>query len=163
MGWLVLALAAAAVALFLLRRAVKDRHDRERELIERSRTTALYRQLYPILVQCEECCVEQVRIRPEEVRIRLYRPMNRVISFRFAERGLDPVDQPQALEALARAIATDAPSLDNPDKFYFVRKTAPREAGGRDVWYEYNVQPDYKDVMLRAWYDRPDAPDGIVQ
>ena len=162
MGWIIFGLLLAAAALLIMRRVLKNRHDRERELVERSRTTALYRQLYPILVQCENCCMEQVRIRPEEVRIRMYRPMNQEVRFRFAEQGLDPIDQPQALEALARAIAADVPSLDNPDRFYFVRKTASREVGGKDVWYEYNVQPDYKDVMLRAWYDRPDPPDGII-
>jgi len=163
MGWIILALAAAAGALYLLRRTVKDRHDRELELIERSRTTALYRQLYPILVQCENCCVEQILIRAEEIRIRMYRPMNQVVRFHFEEHGLDVIDQPEALSALAKAIPMDVPSLDDLDKFWFVRKTAPRDAGGSDVWYEYNVQPDHKDLMLRAWYDRPEPEDGIVR
>lgn len=163
MGWVILGLAVAAAVLAIALRQARDRHDRDNALIERVRTSALYTRLYPLLEKCDECCIEQVMIRPEEVRITLYKPMNRVVRFMFEEQGLDPVDQPQTLRALSRAIVMDVDCLGDPDKFYYVEKSAPRDVGTKDVWYEYNVQPDYKDQMLRAWYDQREPDEGIVR
>lgn len=161
MGWLMFGLAIAAVVLAYALRRTKDGQERDRALTERVRTSALYRQLYPILERCGQCCIEQVLIRETEIRITMYKPTNRQIRFVYAEHGLDPVDQPQTLRALARAVSVDVPRLADPDKFYFVTRTAPRDVGRRDVWYEYNVQPDYKDVMLRAWYDKQEPEEGV--
>lgn len=163
MLWLILALAAAAALLWLLRRQIKDHHDRETVLLERVRTSALYTRIYPILEKSALCCIEQVVIRGEELRIVLYKPMNYVTRFVFEEHGLDPVDQPATLKALAHAIAVDVPVLSDRSKFFFLERSAPRDIGGRDIWYEYNVQPDYKDQMLRAWYDQREPEEGIVR
>ncbi len=163
MWWIIPALAAAAAALFLLRRVLKYRQDQEAALVERMRTTALYRQLTPLLVRCQNCCVEQLLIRREEVTIRLFRPMNEVIRFNFAAQGLETVDAPEVLQALARALALDVPMLDDPDKFWFVRRSAERDLGRKDVWFEYNVQPGYRDEQLRAWYDRPSPEEGMIR
>ena len=162
-GWLILVLAVAAAGLAVTLRVLKDRNERETALVERVRTSALYRQLFPILERCQDACIEQLLIRGEEIRITMYRPMNRVVRFVFAEQGLDAIDQPQTLRALAHAVARDVPCLGDPDKFYFAMKCSQREIGGRDVWYEYNVQPDYKDVMLRAWYDQQEPEEGIIR
>lgn len=163
MGWLIAGLAVAAVVLAAVLWKVKDGHERDRAYTERVRTSAMYRQLYPVLEMCEQCCIEQVLIRETEVRISLYKPMNRQVRFVFEEHGLDAVDQPQTLKALARAVALDVPRLADPGKFYFVTRSAPRDVGRRDVWYEYNVQPDYKDVMLRAWYDKQEPEEGVFR
>lgn len=162
MWWIILVLAAAAAALYVLRRVMQNRQDRDAAMVERVRTTALYRQLFPTLEMCENCCVEQILIRREEITIRMYRPMNEVVRFNFPAQGLDTVDRPEVLQALAKAMAVDVPSLDDPDKFWFVRKTAPRDLGQQDIWFEYNVQPAYRDVMLRAWYDRPEPEEGVI-
>ena len=102
-------------------------------------------------------------IRAEEIRIVLYKPMNRTIRYVFEEQGLDPVDQPQTLKALARAVAMDVDCLGDPARFYFVEKSARRDVGARERWYEYNVQPDYKDQMLRAWYDQREPEEGVIR
>lgn len=156
MWWIILALAALAAVLYVLRRVLQYRHDRDVALIGRMRTTALYKQLLPLIEHYDGRCVEQILIRSEEVAIRLYRPSNKVVRFSFAAHGLDVVDRPEALEALARALAVDAPSLDDRSKFWFVRRSAQRDLGARDVWYEYNVQPAYRDALLRAAYDQMD-------
>ena len=162
MWWIILALAAAAAGLFLLQRIVSNRQERDRMLMERVHTTALYRAFYPTLKRSAQCCVEQILIRRGEITIRMFRPMNEVVRFNFAAQGLEQVDNPLALQALARALAMDNPALDDPAKFWFVRRTARRDVGQPDVWYEYNVQPAYRDAMLRSWYDRPDPEDGVV-
>ncbi len=162
MPYLIAGLLAAAAALFCLLRVMQYRRDQEAALIERVRTTALYRQLYPTLELCENCCVEQVLIRQEEITIRLYRPMNEQVRFNYAAQGLDPVQSETVLTALAKALPMDVPSLNDPEKFWFVRRSAPRDMGQRDVWFEYNVQPAYRDEMLRSWYDRPTPPEGVI-
>lgn len=161
MWWIILLLLILAGALLLTRRIIANRQERESLLIERVRTTALYREFYPMLEMIGQCCVEQILIRREEITIRMYRPMNEVVRFNFAARSLEPVENPEALQALARALAVDAPILDDPDKFWFVRKTAPRDVGQGDVWFEYNVQPRHRDEMLRSWYDRPAPQEGV--
>lgn len=163
MGWLIMGLVLAAALLWLLRRQIKDRHDRETALLERVRTSALYTRIYPILEKSALCCIEQVVIRGEELRIVLYKPMNHVTRFAFEEHGLDAVDQPETLRALAHAIAVDVPVLSDRRKFYFLERSAPRDVGGRDLWFEYNVQPDYKDQMLRAWYDHREPEEGVIR
>ncbi len=163
MGWLIMGLLAAGAILALTLRQVRNANERSTALVERVRTSALYTRLYPLLEKCNDCCIEQVMIRAEEVRITLYKPMNRTVRFVFDEQGLDPVDQPETLRALSQAVALDVECLGDPARFYFAEKSARRDVGTRDVWYEYNVQPDYKDQMLRAWYDQREPEEGIIR
>ncbi len=155
-GWimilLILSVAAVAVALrLILRRSL-----RENMLENRVRTTRLYQRLSPVLAQCNNSCIERVIIRPEEVRIVLYKPANRVYRFVFERYGFDPVDQPQTLRALARAVAEDVPCLADRRNYFFSTHTGARDMGADCTWYEYTVQADYKDLLLRAWYDQPE-------
>ena len=162
-GWIIAGAALLLAALYLVRRVLTRRQHREATLMARMRSSAMYGRLYPVLVKCGQCCVERIIIRPEEVRIVLYKPMNREYRFNFEAHGLDPVDRPQALRALAQAIALDVPVLADPAKYYFSTHTAPRDGGGNYHWYEYAVQIAYKDQMLRAWYDQGDINEGIIR
>ena len=162
-GWIIAGAALLLAALYLVRRVLTRRQHREATLMARMRSSAMYGRLYPVLVKCSQCCVERIIIRPEEVRIVLYKPMNREYRFNFEAHGLDPVDRPQALRALAQAIALDVPVLADPAKYYFSTHTAPRDGGGNYHWYEYAVQIAYKDQMLRAWYDQGDINEGIIR
>jgi len=162
-GWIIAGAALLLAALYLVRRRLTARQRREATLMARMRSSAMYGRLYPVLVKCGQCCVERIIIRPEEVRIVLYKPMNREYRFNFEAHGLDPVDRPQALRALAQAIALDVPVLADPAKYYFSTHTAPRDGGGSYHWYEYAVQVAYKDQMLRAWYDQGEINEGIIR
>ena len=162
-GWIIAGAALLLAALYLVRRRLTARQHREATLMARMRSSAMYGRLYPELVKCGQCCVERIIIRPEEVRIVLYKPMNREYRFNFEAHGLDPVDRPQALRALAQAIALDVPVLADPAKYYFSTHSSPRDGGGNYHWYEYAVQIAYKDQMLRAWYDQGDINEGIIR
>lgn len=161
--WLIPVLAVLAAGVFLCWHAMRNRHEMAVTLAERVRTTALYRQLYPILQECEGRCVEQIKLRRTEVVIRMFRPYKEVIRFGYAAHGLDEVENTDVLQALAQALAVDVPMLDDPKKFWFVRKSAPMDVGSREVWFEYNVQPAYRDDLLRASYDRPQPEEGIIR
>lgn len=162
-GWIIAGAALLLAALYLVRKVLTRRQHREATLMARMRSSAMYGRLYPVLVKCGQCCVERIIIRPEEVRIVLYKPMNREYRFNFEAHGLDPVDRPQALRALAQAIALDVPVLADPAKYYFSTHSSPRDGGGNYHWYEYAVQIAYKDQMLRAWYDQGDINEGIIR
>ena len=162
-GWIIAGAVLLLTALYLVRRMLTRRQQREATLMARMRSSAMYGRLYPVLVKCSQCCVERIIIRPEEVRIVLYKPMNREYRFNFEAHGLDPVDRPEALRALSQAIALDVPVLGDPAKYYVSTHTAPRDGGGNYHWYEYAVQVAYKDMMLRAWYDQGDINEGIVR
>lgn len=162
-GWIIAGVIVALGGLYLLRRRLTARQQREATLMARMRSSAMYGRLYPVLVKCSQCCIERVIIRPEEIRIVLYKPMNREFRFQFEAYGLDPVDRPAALRALAQAIALDVPVLADPAKYYFSTHSAPRDGGGSYHWYEYAVQIDFKDRMLRAWYDQAEPQDGIIR
>ena len=162
-GWIIAGAALLLAALYLVRKVLTRRQHREATLMARMRSSAMYGRLYPVLVKCGQCCVERIIIRPEEVRIVLYKPMNREYRFEFEAHGLDNVDRPAALRALAQAIALDIPDLADPGKYYFSTHTAPRDGGGSYHWYEYAVQIAYKDQMLRAWYDHAEPNDGIIR
>lgn len=161
--WIIAGAAVLLAALYLVRKQLTRRQHREATLMARMRSSAMYGRLYPVLVKCGQCCVERIIIRPEEVRIVLYKPMNREYRFNFEAHGLDPVDRPQALRALSQAIALDVPVLADSSKYYFSTHTAPRDGGGSYHWYEYAVQIDYKDRMLRAWYDQGTVDEGIIR
>ena len=162
-GWIIAAAVALLLVLYLLRQRLTSRARREAVYMERMRSSDMYIRLYPVLVKAKGCCVEKILIRPEEVRIILYKPMNREYSFDFEAHGLDPVDRPAALRALAQAIALDIPDLADPGKYYFSTHTAPRDGGGSYHWYEYAVQIAFKDQMLRAWYDHAEPEDGVIR
>ena len=162
-GWIIAGVAVLLAVLYLIRKRMMARQQREATLMERMRSSHMYGRLYPVLVKCRDCCVERILIRPEEVRIVLYKPMNREYRFNFEAHGLDPVDRPQALRALAQAIALDVPVLADPAKYYFSTHSSPRDGGGNYHWYEYAVQIAYKDQMLRAWYDQGDLNEGIIR
>ena len=106
-GWIIAAAVILVIVLYLLRRRLTSRAQREAVFMERMRSSDMYVCLYPVLVKTRECCVERILIRPEEVRIILYKPMNREYRFEFEAHGLDNVDRPAALRALAQAIALD--------------------------------------------------------
>ncbi|MDD6050904.1 MAG: hypothetical protein PUC00_06480 [Clostridiales bacterium] len=162
-GWIIFGAVLMLMALFLLRRSLMLRQQQEAVFMERMRSSEMYVRLYPVLLKCRDCCVERILVRPEEIRIILYKPMNREYHFSFEAHGLDPVDRPAALRALAQAIALDVPMLADPKKYYFSTHTSPRDGGGSYHWYEYAVQIPYKDVMLRAWYDRAEPEEGIIR
>ena len=100
--WLIPVLAVLAAGVFLCWHAMRNRHDMAVTLAERVRTTALYRQLYPILQECEGRCVEQIKLRRTEVVIRMFRPYKEVIRFGYAAHGLDEVENADVLQALAQ-------------------------------------------------------------
>ena len=162
-GWIVAGVIVLLAALYWLRKRLLVRQQREATLLTRMRSSEMYGRLYPVLVKCSRCCVERLIIRPEEIRIVLYKPTNRAYRFVFEEHGLDPVDRPAALRALAQAIARDVPVLADPAKYYFSTHSSPRDGGGNYHWYEYAVQVDYKDMLLRAWYDQPEPPEGVIR
>ena len=162
-GWIMAGAVLLLAALYLVRRQLMARQRRDATLMERMRTSEMYVRLYPVLVKCRECCVERILIRPEEVRIILYKPMNREYRFDFEAHGIDPVDRPAALRALAQAIALDVPVLAETEKYYFSTHSSPRDGGGNYHWYEYAVQLPYKDTMLRMWYNHSEPEEGIIR
>lgn len=162
-GWLIAGAVVVLTVLFMLRRRLQAKQRREATLMSRMRSSQMYARLYPVLVKSRECCVERILIRPEEVRIILYKPMNREYRFNFEAHGLDQVDRPAALRALAQAIALDVPVLAEPEKYYMSTHSAPKDGGGKYNWFEYAVQIAHKDRMLRAWYDHAEPEEGIIR
>ena len=162
-GWIIAGVIALLIVLYFIRRQLTAKQHRDATLMARMRSSDMYGHLYPVLDKCRECCVERIIIRPEEVRIVLYKPMNRDYRFVFEAHGLDPVDRPAALRALAQAIALDVPVLADPAKYYFSTHSSPRDGGGNYHWYEYAVQIDFKDMMLRAWYDHAEPEEGVIR
>ncbi len=160
--WIILGAAALLGALFLMRRHLVRQAQYDADRLERMRSSAMYARLSALLDQCRNRCVERVVIKPEEVRIVLFMPPQRAYSFKFREQGLDPIDRPVVLEALAQAIAIDVPQLADPNKYYFATHSDVGHGQGRRKWFEYAVQLDYKDQVLRARYDRPDYHDRML-
>lgn len=91
--------AALLLILVALLHAQRRRNRLEKEMVERARTTDLYRALYPVLRTANRCCVDRVLIRRDEVRIVLFKPMNSVYRFVFEERGFDRVNDRRCLGA----------------------------------------------------------------
>lgn len=162
-GWVIAGAVLVLVVLYSIRRRLADRQNREATFMNRMRTTDMYQRLYPALTKCRECCVERIIIRPEEVRIVLFKPQNQEYRFDFEAHGIDPVARPVALRALAQAIALDVPILAETDKYYFSTHCAPKDGGGNYHWYEYAVQIAYKDMILRARYNQNVPPEGIIR
>ena len=63
--------AALLLILVALLHAQRRRNRLEKEMVERARTTDLYRALYPVLRTANRCCVDRVLIRRDEVRIEM--------------------------------------------------------------------------------------------
>lgn len=155
--------AALLLILVALLHAQRRRNRLEKEMVERARTTDLYRALYPVLRTANRCCVDRVLIRRDEVRIVLFKPMNSVYRFVFEERGFDRVNDPKVLKALALAISADMDHLrDNRCYSFSVRQDITAQ-GDKVYWYEYNILPHYKDTLTKAWYHQPEVEDGIIR
>ena len=150
-------------AVLALLHAQRRRNRLEKEMVERARTTDLYRALYPVLRTANRCCVDRVLIRRDEGRIVLFKPMNSVYRFVFEERGFDRVNDPKVLKALALAISADMDHLrDNRCYSFSVRQDITAQ-GDKVYWYEYNILPYYKDTLTKAWYHQPEVEDGIIR
>lgn len=122
--------AALLLILVALLHAQRRRNRLEKEMVERARTTDLYRALYPVLRTANRCCVDRVLIRRDEVRIVLFKPMNSVYRFVFEERGFDRVNDPKVLKALALAISADMDHLrDNRCYSFSVRQDITAQGG----------------------------------
>lgn len=162
MTWgIVTAGAALLLILVALLHAQRRRNRLEKEMVERARTTDLYRALYPVLRTANRCCVDRVLIRRDEVRIVLFKPMNSVYRFVFEERGFDRVNDPKVLKALALAISADMDHLrDNRCYSFSVRQDITAQ-GDKVHWYEYNILPYYKDTLTKAWYHQPKSRTGL--
>lgn len=155
--------AALLLILVALLHAQRRRNRLEKEMVERARTTDLYRALYPVLRTANRCCVDRVLIRRDEVRIVLFKPMNSVYRFVFEERGFDRVNDPKVLKALALAISADMDHLrDNRCYSFSVRQDITAQ-DDKVYWYEYNILPYYKDTLTKAWYHQPEVEDGIIR
>lgn len=153
-GWLLGLMALAVAALAALTARLWSIHKRQELMQERIRTSETYRCLKPLLERCRTLRVERVTLRPEAVTVALYDPAGKTLRCRFEEHGLDPVS-PEPLLALAQAVAVDLPMLGDNQRYFF--KVYREEAGDETLrWYEYMIQPDYKDSILRKRYDRMD-------
>ena len=151
-GWLflltLLALAALIVAVLRFRRV----HHRQELLKERIRHSEAFTCVRPLMERCRTLRVESIVFRPDAVVVKLFDPPGKKLKCVFEEHGLDEAE-PEPLMALALAAAEELPMLGDNRKYFF---KAYREEAGGDVlrWYEYMIQPAYKDSVLRARYDR---------
>lgn len=145
-----LLLIALAVVLARLRKV----HSRQALLHERIRTSETYLCVRPLLERCRTLKVESISFRPGAVIVRLYAPPGKTLKCVFEEHGLDDAE-PEPLQALAQVASEDLPMLADNQKYFF---KAYREEVGGDLlrWYEYMIQPGYKDSVLRERYDRID-------
>ena len=152
-GWLVfLALAAAGLAVIVVR--LRKLHNRQALLQERIRTSETYLCLKPLLERCRTLRVERINFRPNAVIVTLYDPPGKTLKCVFEEHGLDN-PEPEPLLALAQAAVTELPVLGDNRCYFF--KAYREEVGGQVLrWYEYMIQPGYKDSVLRERYDRVD-------
>lgn len=151
-GWLLtlalLALAALLAAVIRLRSI----HSHRELLQERILTSETFLCVRPMLERCRTLRVERVTLRPDAVIVTLYDPPGKTFKCVFEEHGLDPVE-PEPLQALARAAAEVLPMLADNQQYFF--KAYREDAGDLTVrWYEYMIQSDYKDSVLRKRYDR---------
>ena len=154
-GWLflltLLALAALAVALMRFKRV----HSRQALLAERIRRSETFICVRPLLERCRTLKVESIIFRPDAMIVKLFAPPGKTLKCVFEEHGLDEVS-PEPLLALAQAAAEELPELGDNKKYFF--KAYREDRGGEDLqWYEYMIQPAYKDFVLRQRYDHMDA------
>ena len=154
-GWLFLLtlLALAALAIILLR--VRRIHSRQALLVERIRHSETFVCVKPLVERCRTLKVESIVLRPDAVIVKLFAPPGKTLKCVFEEHGLDEAE-PEPLLALAQVAAEELPELGENRKYFF---KAYREDWGGEVmhWYEYMIQPAYKDAVLRQRYDRIDV------
>ena len=132
-------------AIGKLRRTERD----EREKAMRVRSTRLYSHLCPVLTACEKECVEQVVIRRDGVRIRLFVPAGAMRTYIFEKHGFEPLND-EAVYALAQAVSADLRVLRESDKYSFRRHMELHENGDKEPYYEYDVHIAYKNKMCRS-------------
>ena len=144
-------IAVLAAALVQLRRYRK----RQELLQERILTSETFLCVRPLLERCRTLRVERVILRPEGVTVTLYDPPGKMLRCAFDEHGLDHA-APEPLLALAHAATEVLPMLgDNRQYFFKVHKEETGDEAFR--WYEYMIQADYKDSVLRQRYDRMES------
>ena len=151
-GWLfflmLLVLVALGVALWRLRRI----HSRQALLMDRIRHSETFACVKPLLERCRTLKVESIVFRPDAVIVKLFAPPGKTLRCVFEEHGLDEAG-PEPLLALAQVAAEELPELGDNRKYFF--KAYREELGGEVLrWYEYMIQPGYKDSVLRERYDR---------
>ena len=151
-GWLFLLTLLALVALLMVALRLRRRHDRQALLQERIRHSETYVCVRPLLERCRSLRVESITFRPDAVIVKLFAPPGKTLRCVFEEHGLDEA-QPEPLMALAQVAGEDLPMLTDNRKYFF---KAYREDRGGEIlrWYEYMIQPAYKDSVLRERYDR---------
>ena len=154
-GLLLILSLLALVGMILLVVRLKRFHSRQELLQERIRTSETYRCVRPLIERCRKLRVERIALRPEGVTVTLFDPPGKVLRCTFEEHGLDEV-APEPLQALAKAFAIELPMLaDNQQYFCKIH----REVAGDETlrWYEYMIQPAYKDSVLRQRYDKMES------
>ncbi|MBR3494041.1 MAG: hypothetical protein IKH38_01310 [Clostridia bacterium] len=145
MRWLWAAL-AFFVALVIVALRMREKRQREEELVARVRDSSLYACLYPILMQYSQAMIEQLAVREDEVFLRMMRP-GREVHFHFETQGFDP-PSPAARLALAQAIAQDLPGLQEPARYVFSSHRHELPNGERSVWYDYVLTVAEKSRLL---------------
>ena len=145
MRWLWAAL-AFFVALVIVALRMREKRQREEELVTRVRDSSLYACLYPILMQYSQAMIEQLAVREDEVFLRMMRP-GREVHFHFETQGFDP-PSPAARLALAQAIAQDLPGLQEPARYVFSSHRHELPNGERSVWYDYVLTVAEKSRLL---------------
>ena len=147
---LLLALAGVALAMLLLRR-----YDHRQDLLQsRLRSLKTYQYVQPLIERCRTLHVETITLRPEGITVTLFDPPGKSLRYVFEEHGLDEV-APEPLQGLAQAFALDLPELGKPRQYSF--RSYREQTGDETVrWYEYMIQPKYKDSILRQRYDYMD-------
>jgi len=151
-GVIILLCAVIIICGAILARLTLEKR-RQEQYVKRIRSSDMYGHLYPLLLRCNRRCVESVSIRPEEVCIRLYAPAGRSLHYTFEKHGFDPLEQ-EPLYALAQAIAVDLPLLRDAARYAFRTHTMLLDNGEKARWYEYMIDTDYKDSMIRAKYTK---------
>ena len=154
-GWLFLLalLVLAALAVMLLR--VRRIHSRQALLAQRIRHSETFVCVKPLLERCHTLKVESIVFRPDAVIVKLFALPGKTLKCVFEEHGLDEVG-PEPLLALAQVAAEELPELGENRKYFF--KAYREDRGGENLhWYEYMIQPAYKDSVLRERYDRIDV------
>ena len=151
-GWLAALSIMALVGLAVLVARLRRFHSRQELLQERIRTSETFRCVRPLLERCRTLRVERISFRPDRVVVTLFDPPGRKMQCVFEEHGLDNAE-PEPLRALAQAAAEELPMLGDNQRYFF--KVYREDVGGETVsWYEYMIQPAYKDKVLRERYDR---------
>ena len=149
MLWLIfLVLLVIAAAVLLLRR-LRQSAERQRQLVEKYRQSDTYARIYPTLMSCRPWLVEQVRLRPEELTIRMLPPDGRMLRYSFErERGTEL--SPEVLYSLTQAVAIDLRGMGDKKRYLFETHRAQKKDGTAYRWYSYTIRPARKDAVLRG-------------